>query len=288
MDVASCAEQGWRLAMEDVWEAADTPHGQLLAVFDGHGGARVAEVAKALLTPAVASMRDPFDQLEMENLFIAIDAYVLSTPAKEEGTTASVVLIKKRRFAIQDVQPEPGDEAEVPKRLETTNSGAESNERELCVVTLGDSFTVLFGGDGTIKFQSRSHDPAAESEVRRIRAAGGFVSNSFGPPRVNGFLAVSGAFGDAHLKRGGSGPRGHLVTCVPFIDHITAQAGDYLLLASDGLVDFSQKDHDIAKLVSRASELLQQDPDVHKVARQLVTEALTWSRDNCTCLLTRL
>lgn len=48
---------------------------------------------------------------------------------------------------------------------------------------------------------TRAHRPDREDEKRRVEAAGGFVVDYGGLPRVNGQLAVSRAIGDLDLKK---------------------------------------------------------------------------------------
>jgi serine/threonine protein phosphatase PrpC len=60
--VGVAADAGLRAHMEDRWAVHATPHGLFAAVYDGHGGARVADQAAALLHLAVLrAIRDGLD-----------------------------------------------------------------------------------------------------------------------------------------------------------------------------------------------------------------------------------
>jgi serine/threonine protein phosphatase PrpC len=90
--VGVAADAGLRRYMEDRWAVQAAPHGLFAAVYDGHGGSRVAALAAAELHPAVfraleaghgpaAAFRRAFAELET----MAADA--------ECGSTAAALLL---------------------------------------------------------------------------------------------------------------------------------------------------------------------------------------------------
>jgi serine/threonine protein phosphatase PrpC len=86
--VGVAADQGLRPYMEDRWAVHATPHGLFAAVFDGHGGARVADQAAAELHLAVArglrTGHDGADALEQ-----AFAELARATADAECGSTAA-------------------------------------------------------------------------------------------------------------------------------------------------------------------------------------------------------
>jgi serine/threonine protein phosphatase PrpC len=98
----------------------------------------------------------------------------------------------------------------------------------ILMANVGDSRGMLVSKKKGIAL-SVDHKPNRPDERRRVIAAGGRVTNSYGVPRVNGILAVSRAFGD----RGVTG-----VIAEPEIqEHRLSLGDDFLVLASDGLWD---------------------------------------------------
>jgi len=127
---------------------------------------------------------------------------------------------------------------------------------------------------------SDDHKPDRADEVKRIEAAGGFVSFK----RVLGRLAVSRAFGDKEYKSG----QQQLVIATPEIrvERLCA-ADEFLLLACDGLFDVysNQEVCDYVRKGLQAMSPNEQDPQ--RVVDALVTDAIRerHSRDNVTAVL---
>ena len=67
---------------------------------------------------------------------------------------------------------------------------------ELYCANSGDSRAILVTKKGSVIELSHDHKPDKEGELRRIRAAGGFVEDG----RVQGVIAVSRAIGDWEYK----------------------------------------------------------------------------------------
>ncbi|ONK76526.1 uncharacterized protein A4U43_C03F29160 [Asparagus officinalis] len=92
---------------------------------------------------------------------------------------------------------------------------AKPNERRLCVKEL-----------------TRDHHPDRDEEKNRVEAAGGYVLEWAGVPRVNGELAISRAIGDIPFKRYG------VVSTPEVTDWQSINNNDsYLLAASDGIFE---------------------------------------------------
>lgn len=186
----------------------------VFGVFDGHGGAEVAQLATELLPRILSAclvrysephnaIRESFIQLDQEirrsksAAFQGFDAV---------GCTANVVLALRRAGRL----------------------------RLLCA-NCGDSRAVLSRGGVAVNL-SQDHVPQDPGEKRRIEAAGGFVSiESSG--RVDGTLAVSRALGDFRFKsRPDLPPDRQKVIAVPDVKEIpVGKCDEFVAVGSDGV-----------------------------------------------------
>ncbi|XP_073128086.1 protein phosphatase 2C 51-like [Henckelia pumila] len=220
---------GRRRVMEDAVTVA--PEGSLageysfFAVYDGHGGAVVAEVCSERLHKCLENHiengkklpeEDDFDwKTVMEECFSRIDEELIDQiiskgqeekaggpPASERmmGSTAVVVLVGRR---------------------------------DLVVANCGDSRAVLCRGGAPLPL-SRDHKPDRPDEKERVEAAGGSVINRKGW-RVQGLLPTSRSIGDHHLKP--------YISSQPEVT-VTRRTGsdDFLIIATDGLWDMVSND----------------------------------------------
>ncbi|MCL4361649.1 protein phosphatase 2C domain-containing protein [Candidatus Dependentiae bacterium] len=100
---------------------------------------------------------------------------------------------------------------------------------ELYIANLGDSKAIICNQGQAVEL-SQDHKPSRSDERERIEKAGGFVAYN-GCSRVNGFLAISRAFGDAFLKAYG-------VSAIPEIKQYKITEQDqFLILACDGIFE---------------------------------------------------
>ena len=86
---------------------------------------------------------------------------------------------------------------------------------------------------------SEDHKPANESEKSRITAAGGFVTDIGGVPRVNGNLNLSRAIGDLKYKMNPALPvEAQIITAHPDVRIFELTKEDrFFILACDGIWD---------------------------------------------------
>ncbi|KAJ1562053.1 Protein phosphatase 2C 2, partial [Nowakowskiella sp. JEL0078] len=150
------AMQGWRLSMEDAHttelKLGDSKHLSFFAVYDGHGGARVAQYAGSNLHLKILKEKafqegDYFKALK--DGFLNADSDIRTEmPSEPSGCTAVVALI--------------------------------TDNNRVFVGNAGDSRAVL-SANGTAFPLSDDHKPTNQGEQKRIVTAGGFVE--FG--RVN-------------------------------------------------------------------------------------------------------
>ncbi|KAG1175973.1 hypothetical protein G6F70_003746 [Rhizopus microsporus] len=98
---------------------------------------------------------------------------------------------------------------------------------KLYVANAGDALAVISRNNGQAFEITQKHIPLNPSEVSRIRAAGGYVSNS---GLLNNELNVSRSFGHFHLVP--------VVNCNPYVSTIDLSENDeFVIMASRGLWD---------------------------------------------------
>lgn len=208
--VGSSCMQGWRVNMEDshthILSMPDDPGTSFFAVYDGHGGARVAEYAGKHLHKFIVK-RPEFQYnipLAMKKAFLEMDDVMLFDESWGEqmaGSTAVTVLIKNNK-------------------LYCANAG---DSRAIACI------------NGEAQPLSVDHKPNNEAESKRINDAGGWVEFN----RVNGNLALSRALGDFVFKRNNAkGPEDQIVTAYPDVEtRDITEDYEFILLACDGIWD---------------------------------------------------
>ncbi|KAI7905147.1 uncharacterized protein BX663DRAFT_468986 [Cokeromyces recurvatus] len=98
---------------------------------------------------------------------------------------------------------------------------------KLYVANVGDTLAVISRNNGQAYEITQKHIPLNPSEVSRIRAAGGYVSNS---GLLNNELNVSRSFGHFHLIP--------VVNCNPYVSTMDlAETDEFVIIASRGLWD---------------------------------------------------
>ncbi|XP_073313805.1 probable protein phosphatase 2C 8 [Primulina huaijiensis] len=212
---------GRRRVMEDAVTVA--PQGSLadeysfFAVYDGHGGATVAEVCSERLHKCLEKYienakklpeEDDFDwKTVMEDCFGRIDEEFEESKGKEVG--ASSAAVAKRMMGTTAV-------------VVLVGSG------DVVVANCGNSRAVLCRGGAPVPLSS-DHKPERPDEKERVEAAGGSIINQKGW-RVQGVLPTSRSIGDHHLKPYISSQPEVTVTK-------RTESDDFLIIATDGLWD---------------------------------------------------
>jgi serine/threonine protein phosphatase PrpC len=145
---------------------------------------------------------------------------------------------------------------------------------------------------------SEDHKPDRPDELRRIRDAGGFVSDADAAragalatvvARLDGNLAVSRGLGDfTYKKDSGRPPSAQKVSCVPELFEAglaspPLRAGDLVILACDGVFDVVTNEQ-LAALVARA---LAAGDDPGDVCARVLQTCLSdlHSKDNMTLMV---
>lgn len=224
-DVAT--RTGRRIRQEDVALAVQLSGGNstcpplhLVAVFDGHDGARVSAFASEALPAALEALLN--------------DTCV-------NGAWNSTLLTTSLKAALADVdarvlkQALPGGTTAVAALV--VPDGA------LVVAHVGDSRAYVCshhaaGGGDAAHLLTRDHTPEAPRESARLLAAGGTVSRASprGRWRLNGELAVSRALGDATYRTAG-------LIAEAETSQSVLTPGDALLLLSDGALEAASAEH---------------------------------------------
>ncbi|KXS18075.1 protein phosphatase 2C [Gonapodya prolifera JEL478] len=233
--------QGWRISMEDAHttilrlpnrappfgNSATTMfdaklHHSFYGVFDGHGGASVAQYAGKRLHWKVAQQEE-FAKGDFETAlkkgFLSIDDELRDDPDFQNdpsGCTAVVAIV--------------------------------TDDDVIYVANAGDSRCVLCS-DGKAVAMSEDHKPGNPDESARIMRGGGFVEYG----RVNGNLALSRALGDFEFKQNPSlPPEEQVVTAFPdVVARKVTPSDEFLVLACDGIWDVLDNQQ-VCDFVSRA------------------------------------
>lgn len=211
LKVGSSCMQGWRITMEDahtqILSIPDDPGTAFFGVYDGHGGARIAQYAGVNLHNCIVRRPEYKNGNIKEALiqgFLDIDNDMLKDENLRDelaGSTAIVILIK---------------------------------DNILYCANVGDSRAVACVS-GKVEPLSEDHKPNNELENKRIVAAGGYVECN----RVNGNLALSRALGDFNFKKNDKKTAGEqMVTAYPDVEvHTITHDWEFVVMACDGIWD---------------------------------------------------
>ncbi|TYZ62202.1 hypothetical protein PybrP1_009795 [[Pythium] brassicae (nom. inval.)] len=220
-------------------------------VYDGHGGAHVADFLADELHGAVFEhlRNSPRDlSRSLAGAFAEADDVIFQRQL-ESGSTAIAVLIR----------------------------GATA-----VVAAVGDSQAVLCSR-GQAQNCCALHTPSAPAERARILAANGKISEG----RIFGFLGVSRAFGDNDFKTGKGAFKdrfnGDLVIATPEIAELQlAKHDEFLVLASDGLFDVMAPQ----QVVDFVRKKLAQHGNAQHASEELVSHAISiGSTDNVSAVI---
>jgi protein phosphatase len=243
---------GYREANEDAHLCELRDGAAFFGVFDGHSGAHCAEFLESEWRDAWAALPDP---------------------VTDEALIAAALAMDERYVKLQRLDGSCATFVVAATVGETVN---------LHVGNVGDS-RVLVCKDGECQTLTVDHKPSDAAERRRIEAHGGRVTDD----RVDGLLAISRAFGDAKYKRSGGGQLEQKVVALPDITHVTvrASAGDFAVLACDGVFEGDFADAEVVAFVQKELPL---HADLAAVAQQVCDEAIRrGSKDNVSCVVVR-
>lgn len=229
-------------ACEDRFYHGTVDGGKLCAVYDGYGGSQIAQFLTEKF-PVYFAQTSGSIKDRMVKAFKDADSDEIVKNYKESGSTASVVFIKDNVAHFAHV---------------------------------GDS-RVLLEADGKIDFVTSDHKPNRADEYVRIEDAHGIVFNE----RVNGFLAVSRAFGNYGIDA-----TKNIIIVEPEYTEVTLiEKNKFLVLATDGLWDFMSNEEVVKVLQAKKSTVT----DVGSFAKLLALFASSrGSRDDITVMVVDL
>ncbi|KAJ8616310.1 hypothetical protein MRB53_035682 [Persea americana] len=215
---------GWRREMEDAvtvapgfYRSAAGESGfryDFFAVYDGHGGAAVAQLCSDRLHLVLAE--------EMEGRG--------GGGEEEEWKEVMEECFGKMDEEVREEAEAAGDEVAVStaKTVGSTAVVAVVGIENVVVANCGDSRAVLSRGGVAVPL-SYDHKPDRPDEMERVEAAGGNVINWDGC-RVLGVLATSRSIGDHYLKP-------YVISKPEVVVMERTDLDEFLILASDGLWD---------------------------------------------------
>lgn len=232
---ASAVAKGRRKTMEDLATCQVGFTGKKyvkdigwFAVFDGHGGRRVADYcSKNMFSRFMHTDTMKSYQLTVDNITRGLrEAYLEMDD--EVDSLAPLLITQPPKTCI-------GKPRDVYVNCEYTGTTATTvvlTKSHIHVAHVGDSRAV-FVSDGKVKYETFDHHPDAPEEMKRILEANGSVVNS----RIEGNLAVSRAIGDFVYKRDLARKISQQwVIPIPVVETFERTPEDeYLIIASDGL-----------------------------------------------------
>ncbi|KQK09009.1 probable protein phosphatase 2C 8 [Brachypodium distachyon] len=192
------------------------------AVYDGHGGSRVAEACRERMHVVLAEEVQRLRGIQQQR-------GSGSGRDEEEDVIAGWKEAMAACFARVDGEVGVEDEAETGEQtVGSTAVVAVVGPRRIVVANCGDSRAVLSRAGVPVPL-SDDHKPDRPDEMERVEAAGGRVINWNGY-RILGVLATSRSIGDYYLKP--------YVIAEPEVTVMDRTDKDeFLILASDGLWD---------------------------------------------------
>lgn len=219
---------------------SDDKDAAFFAVYDGHGGAKVAQYAgthvhKKIINQPAYKQGDIAEAIKQG--FLEVDQDMLNDEnMKDElaGTTALIALIKNNKIFCGNV---------------------------------GDSRAIA-SVSGQVHQLSFDHKPSNEAETKRIVAAGGWVEFN----RVNGNLALSRALGDFVFKKNDKKrPEEQIVTAFPdvTVEEVTL-SHEFMVLACDGIWDVMTNQEVIDFVRTRIAERMEPE----EICEELMTRCL--------------
>ncbi|XP_025419332.1 probable protein phosphatase 2C T23F11.1 [Sipha flava] len=242
--VGSSSMQGWRPTMEDshtqILTLPNDPSAAFFGVYDGHGGAKIAQYAGKHLHTFITQRPEYEENKISEALqlgFMDMDTAMADDEMLKNdyaGSTAVVVLIK---------------------------------DKVIYCANVGDSRAIA-SVNGLVEPLSYDHKPNNELETKRIEAAGGFIISN----RVNGNLALSRSFGDYRFKKNDKKKLDEqIVIAWPDIEiKPVSKDLEFIVLACDGIWDVMSNEEVVKFIRFRVSNGM--DPEY--ICEDLMTRCL--------------
>jgi serine/threonine protein phosphatase PrpC len=244
-ETTHASEKGSRRYQEDRHVVYWIPEeGYLLAVFDGHGGAECAEYCSKRLIALYHEVRNGLLVPNFETILrVMFRVLNKETQHMGSGCAASIAIIK-------------------------------ADGSEVVVGVLGDAPVLVKQTDGGLWLAPEHNVRSNPAEVEAAKQRGGFVSGGYlFMTYSGGGLQMSRALGDVNLDK--------VLNREPDIFRLPIGAGDFVLVASDGLFDPSHA----TKPANQIAEAIKAGANAEHLAHDAVN---TPTEDNVTAILVKL
>lgn len=242
--------------------ALPAPSCYFVAVYDGHGGASVAECAKAQVHLDLQKQTNLWRAMESRRR-LSVDAPLFGDPSPKLKSCFDVIskaitasFLQTDTKCIEAAMSARENAGSTAAFLILEGGGARRTPSYYAhVAHAGDSRIVLCRNKQAVEL-TRDHKPNRPDEHKRVTDAGGSIIFSgcwrVDCPGSSVRLAVSRSFGDVSLKM----PT-RAVIAVPEVSSIPiTPADDFIILASDGLWDVMNNADAVAKVLSCCAKAL--------------------------------
>jgi len=242
--VGSSSMQGWRISMEDahthILSLSDDKEAAYFAVYDGHGGSKIASYISRHLHKFIlrrSEYKDSKYEKAIIHGFLECDEamkYDESLKDEPSGSTAITMLYRNNKLYVGNV---------------------------------GDSRAIACQS-GIATPLSTDHKPSDVGEKSRIEKAGGFVEFN----RVNGNLALSRALGDFAFKtKPDLAAEKQIISPEPeVVVHEVTEDLQFVVLACDGIWDVLSNQEVADFIIARLAQGL--EPEL--ICEELMTRCL--------------
>ncbi|EER08926.1 phosphatase, putative [Perkinsus marinus ATCC 50983] len=308
--------QGWRISHEDAHcidlDWGSTHEEGFFAVLDGHTGDDAAEFgSKELPKQLDESAGDPEDRTVqgVQAGFLATDQALRETHSEAGAVVvASIVTpLGNGKYKVRlmnagdsralvfsgknvDMTKLENAQEDVTKQLCNDDSTEASGDKGIFgggdMLGSKKNLASLTDADVGILLATKDHKPDDPEEKARIEEAGGFVSTDE-PPRLCGVLALSRGLGDFAYKDDADLPADkQKCIAVPDVSEVIVEAGDWVVLACDGVFDVMSNEDVAREVMVRAHA----GEDLAEVAAEILQRCLNLldSKDNMTCMIIRV
>ena len=190
-----------------------------------------------------------------------------------------------------NAQQQREDDAQLPTQAGCTAVVCMLRGSELFVANAGDSRAVLCRAGEALAL-SVDHKPALESEINRIKAAGGFITDQ---GRVNGNLNLTRSIGDLRYKLDESlPPKAQIITAEPdiFRYDLDRAKDEFVIVACDGIWDCMTNQEAVDFVRPRVQAGVALDTIVEQLFDRIIAadpkETQGIGGDNMTCIILQL
>lgn len=265
-----CSMQAWEKRMENTYinevhkSSDENGNFDIFGIFDGHGGAEVAQFLKIHFCKELYKNKKFSSDTMKEALketFFRMDELMLKEEGKKELRKLRKENIQKEKESLKDEVDINNKDIEILQKMLVQKEEEEENVADLCGATgcvgvvdkkkkkitfaiIGNSKVIYAKSDRPDRL---SADNKPTDEAERIAKAGGWVIDNL----VKGNLNTTRSFGDFEYKKG-KNPNKHIIIVDPgknIAEHKIDPSEEYILMVSEGVYDCIQEE-DICKIIN--------------------------------------